>query len=183
VDQLDPGLSQRPSRFDRKYFFPLPSEKERAQYCEYWRSKLAKKHASIEFPSQLCPAIASITDGFSFAYLKEAFVTTLLIIANKRTDTILLQTGVAQTEDADLEKYELWREIKKQIELLRHEMGKGESDMGSKARNAVDAFGMFEQPYLPPGPILSYDAPAGLAHLTDSASFVFNQNPEHPQNP
>ncbi|KAK5245880.1 hypothetical protein LTR16_007204, partial [Cryomyces antarcticus] len=26
LDQLDPGLSKRPSRFDRKYLFPLPSE-------------------------------------------------------------------------------------------------------------------------------------------------------------
>lgn len=37
VDQLDPGIAKRPSRFDRKYFFPLPSEAERVAYCEYWR--------------------------------------------------------------------------------------------------------------------------------------------------
>ena len=36
LDQLDPGLSSRPSRFDRKYLFPLPSEAERLMYCEYW---------------------------------------------------------------------------------------------------------------------------------------------------
>ena len=36
LDQLDPGLSRRPSRFDRKYLFPLPSEAERVMYCEYW---------------------------------------------------------------------------------------------------------------------------------------------------
>ncbi|KAF8251235.1 P-loop containing nucleoside triphosphate hydrolase protein, partial [Wilcoxina mikolae CBS 423.85] len=37
LDRLDPGISKRPSRFDRKYLFPLPERKERAQYCLYWR--------------------------------------------------------------------------------------------------------------------------------------------------
>ena len=32
LDKLDPGLSKRPSRFDRKYLFPLPNKSERAQY-------------------------------------------------------------------------------------------------------------------------------------------------------
>lgn len=32
LDKLDPGLSKRPSRFDRKYLFPLPDQGERAQY-------------------------------------------------------------------------------------------------------------------------------------------------------
>ena len=32
LDELDPGLSKRPSRFDRKYLFPLPNKSERAQY-------------------------------------------------------------------------------------------------------------------------------------------------------
>ena len=36
LEQLDPGLSSRPSRFDRKYRFPLPSEAERVMYCDYW---------------------------------------------------------------------------------------------------------------------------------------------------
>lgn len=37
VAKLDPGLAKRPSRFDRKYYFPLPVIAERIQYCEYWR--------------------------------------------------------------------------------------------------------------------------------------------------
>jgi len=32
VDKLDPGLSKRPSRFDRKYLFPLPDKGERSLY-------------------------------------------------------------------------------------------------------------------------------------------------------
>lgn len=119
LDQLDPGLSSRPSRFDRKYLFPLPSEAERTMYCEYWRKKLKSK-PSIHFPKRLSPAIAGITEDFSFAYLKEAFVATLLIIAGHRSEESLKDGG--EDEGGDLDDYELWREIKKQVELLRKEM-------------------------------------------------------------
>ena len=37
VDKLDPGLSKRPSRIDRKYCFSNPSYEDRVRYCEYWR--------------------------------------------------------------------------------------------------------------------------------------------------
>ena len=116
LDQLDPGLSSRPSRFDRKYLFPLPDLEERILYCEYWRKKLADKPA-IKFPQRLCPAIAGITDDFSFAYLKEAFVATLLVIAGNRSEDEDTSGG-----GDDLDEYELWREIKNQVRLLRDEM-------------------------------------------------------------
>ena len=116
LDQLDPGLSSRPSRFDRKYLFPLPSEAERILYCDYWREKLMNK-PSIKFPKMLSPAIAGITQDFSFAYLKEAFVATLLAIAGNRSEN-----GIEDEEDGDLDKYELWREMKRQVKLLREDM-------------------------------------------------------------
>lgn len=119
LDQLDPGLSSRPSRFDRKYLFPLPSKEERVLYCDYWRGKLKSK-PSIEFPKKLCAAIAGITQDFSFAYLKEAFVATLLTIANGRTDDAI--TGGGDDND-DLDQYELWREMKKTVKILREDMG------------------------------------------------------------
>ena len=119
LDQLDPGLSHRPSRFDRKYLFPLPSKEERTMYCEYWRNKLKSK-PSIQFPKRLSPAIADITDEFSFAYLKEAFVATLLIIAGNRSEDGI--QGGGEDEGGDLDDYELWREIKKQVEALRDDM-------------------------------------------------------------
>ena len=119
LDQLDPGLSSRPSRFDRKYLFPLPSKEERVLYCDYWRGKLKSK-PSIEFPKKLSPAIAGITQDFSFAYLKEAFVATLLTIANGRTDDAITGGG---DDDDDLDKYELWREMKKTVKILREDMG------------------------------------------------------------
>lgn len=119
LDRLDPGLSSRPSRFDRKYLFPLPSEHERTLYCEYWRDKLKSK-PSIKFPRKLCPAIASITAEFSFAYLQEAFVATLLAIAGHRSEEGI--RGGGDDEGGDLDDYELWREMKKQVKALRDDM-------------------------------------------------------------
>ena len=134
LDKLDPGLSSRPSRFDRKYLFPLPSESERILYCSYWRSKLAKRNVKIEFPKKLCPAIASITDEFSFAYLQEAFVATLLVIAGNRSELVDGSgggNGDGHDDDDDdddgLNKYELWREMKIQVKALRHDMDNRES--------------------------------------------------------
>lgn len=79
LEKLDPAITKRPSRFDRKYHFSLPGEAERVAYCEHWKKKLAD-NPSIDFPSELSPFIAKITNGFSFAYLKELFISSLLLI-------------------------------------------------------------------------------------------------------
>ncbi|KAF2627571.1 P-loop containing nucleoside triphosphate hydrolase protein [Macroventuria anomochaeta] len=77
LDKLDPAISKRPSRFDRKYHFKIPEEEERRLYVEYWRKKLLKND-TVEFPEELCGVIAKLSEGFSFAYLKELFVMALL---------------------------------------------------------------------------------------------------------
>ncbi|KDQ20601.1 hypothetical protein BOTBODRAFT_26605 [Botryobasidium botryosum FD-172 SS1] len=79
-DRLDPGLSSRPSRFDRKYLFPNPSHDERIQYGKYWQQKL-KDNDSVAFPDSLLSEVADLTEDFSFAYLKEAFVSSLILLA------------------------------------------------------------------------------------------------------
>jgi len=143
LERLDPGISKRPSRFDRKYLFPDPNLEQRVQYCEFWRKKLDDNEA-IEFPARLSSAIAAITKGFSFAYIQEAFVAALLAIANGDADDdgdddvenqmpklgcicdgrsnrkALLKGSVA--DDEDLEQYVLWKEIKKVIKTLREEL-------------------------------------------------------------
>ncbi|KAF2017572.1 proteasome-activating nucleotidase, partial [Aaosphaeria arxii CBS 175.79] len=80
LDRLDPAIAKRPSRFDRKYHFKLPGEPERSLYAEYWRQKLLK-NGTVEFPADLCGVIAKMTEGFSFAYMKELFVMALLSLA------------------------------------------------------------------------------------------------------
>jgi len=80
-DRLDPGLSNRPSRFDRKFSFNNPSLSERILYSKYWQRKL-KYNKTISFPKALVERVAKETDGFSFAYLKEAFVSALISLAS-----------------------------------------------------------------------------------------------------
>jgi len=142
LDRLDPGIAKRPSRFDRKYYFPLPVFKERVTYCEYWRQKLADND-DLDFPQELKVPIAELTDGFSFAYLKEAFVGSLLLIAYGRiNDNEDESTGsesefvsvskedreqgseeqcVAQ-DQSEFDKYLLWRVLKRQVATLKAEM-------------------------------------------------------------
>ncbi|KIO32791.1 hypothetical protein M407DRAFT_18256, partial [Tulasnella calospora MUT 4182] len=63
-DKLDPALSKRPSRFDRKFNFAQPTRDERIQYATYWQHKL-KDNKDISFPDSLVDEIADLTDGFS----------------------------------------------------------------------------------------------------------------------
>lgn len=135
LERLDPGISKRPSRFDRKYLFPDPSGEQRVKYCEFWRKKL-EDNEDIEFPQRLCGAIAAITKGFSFAYIQEAFVAALLAIANGDADddegdistdksfqaAIRNALKPCDADDEDLDQYVLWRELKKVVKTLREEL-------------------------------------------------------------
>jgi transitional endoplasmic reticulum ATPase len=145
LDRLDPGISKRPSRFDRKYFFPNPDFDQRVQYAQFWQHKL-ESNKDVAFPDALCSKIAEITDDFSFAYMQEAFVASLLAIAvrgGKNHNTIInhdkwsgpddpltntssllhaLHLGGGD-DDPDFKHLELWQEMQKQVKILRDEMG------------------------------------------------------------
>jgi SpoVK/Ycf46/Vps4 family AAA+-type ATPase len=130
---------KRPSRFDRKYLFPDPNLEQRIAYCKFWQGKLAD-NKDVEYPDELCKAIAEITDKFSFAYMQEAFVAALLTIARRAKDgerrneeALTRDMGdgwldvcsVDESDDDDdghLDDLILWVEIKKQIETLREGM-------------------------------------------------------------
>ena len=116
LEQLDPGIAKRPSRFDRKYFFDDPNKEERIQYADYWRNKL-KDNKKIDFPEEMSPAVADITDGFSFAYMKEAFVAALLVIVAKKEKKYARAIGGDPLSDNLL-----WNEIRRQVDNLRKEM-------------------------------------------------------------
>lgn len=66
LDQLDPAVTKRPSRFDREYHFSPPNEDERLAYCRYWRQKFIGSD-EVDFPEEICRAIAKLTEGFTFA--------------------------------------------------------------------------------------------------------------------
>ncbi|KAK4040627.1 P-loop containing nucleoside triphosphate hydrolase protein [Parachaetomium inaequale] len=133
LERLDPGISKRPSRFDRKYYFPDPDLDQRVAYCRFWQRKLAD-NKDVEFPDKLCKAIAGITEGFSFAYIQEAFVASLIVIARDSEGSTGWESmgsdgiedgwvGVGASEDdGDLEDLVLWVEIQKQVAILREGM-------------------------------------------------------------
>lgn len=104
LGRLDPAILKRPSRFDRKYEFSLPGELEWEAYCRFWRGKLDGNNM-VEFGEELCPVIAGMTEGFSFAYLKELFVSALLTITGGGTggeDVGVVERDVKEKEDASV---------------------------------------------------------------------------------
>lgn len=131
LEQLDPGIAKRPSRFDRKYLFDLPTKDERIQYCEYWRHKL-RNNKEVEFLPAMSARVADITGGFSFAYMKEAFVAALLVIV-ARTDE---KRRFRHRED-DLTDNILWKELKKQVEALRKEMDNESENIASPSMSGL----------------------------------------------
>ncbi|KAL4076151.1 P-loop containing nucleoside triphosphate hydrolase protein [Scleroderma citrinum] len=125
-EKLDPSLSNRPSRFDRKYHFDNPDQEERALYAKYWQNKL-KDNEEIPFSNDLVEEIASITAGFSFSHLKEVFVSALVGMTNSG--------GSDKTNFTDV--------LKNQVTVLQKELGKqpfckeGASSKGNAEINAL----------------------------------------------
>jgi hypothetical protein len=70
-ERLDSSILDRPSRFDRKYPFDLPELPERTAYVSMWNSTLK---SSLRLSEEGVTKISELTDGFSFAYLKELFL-------------------------------------------------------------------------------------------------------------
>src|SRR5262249_27607750 len=70
-ERLDPSTVERPSRFDRKYHFELPTAATRERYIAAWNERLK---ATLRLPGEGCTQLAERTEGFSFAYIQEVFV-------------------------------------------------------------------------------------------------------------
>jgi AAA+ superfamily predicted ATPase len=74
-EKLDPAILDRPSRFDRKYHFTLPGFPERLAYIKHWNQALQPEMRLADSETM---AIAESTDRFSFAYLKELFLSAMM---------------------------------------------------------------------------------------------------------
>jgi len=70
-ERLDPAILDRPSRFDRKYPFDLPEIAERTAYIVMWNESLKP---DLRLSEEGIAKIGELTNGFSFAYLKELFL-------------------------------------------------------------------------------------------------------------
>jgi DNA replication protein DnaC len=74
-EKLDASILDRPSRFDRKYYFQLPADAERRAYIARWNCELQPEMRVTE---KSVARVVRETQGFSFAYLKELFVTSMV---------------------------------------------------------------------------------------------------------
>jgi len=78
-EKLDRSILDRPSRFDRKFHFPLPGESERRAYLEKWN---AGQVAQLRLSRDGVELLARRTKGFTFAYLKELMLSAALRFAD-----------------------------------------------------------------------------------------------------
>lgn len=74
-ERLDPSILDRPSRFDRKYPFNLPELSERLAYINMWNGSLK---AALQLSDAGIAKLSELTEGFSFAYLKELFLSSMM---------------------------------------------------------------------------------------------------------
>ena len=74
-ERLDPAILDRPSRFDRKYHFELPDTPERFAYLTVWNASL---EPTLQLPNEGISKISELTADFSFAYLKELFLSAMM---------------------------------------------------------------------------------------------------------
>jgi hypothetical protein len=95
-DKLDTAILDRPSRFDRKYYFHLPAETERLAYVNSWNKDLQPE---LRVSEDGAPEVVRETEGFSFAYMKELFVASMVQWmsaggSGSMDDVILAQVGL-----------------------------------------------------------------------------------------
>jgi hypothetical protein len=94
-DRLDPAIIHRPSRFDRKYHFNLPDAATRAAYIGMWNARL---QPALQLTDEGRTQLAEITDGFSFAYIQEVFVSAMMRWISTRETAGILPVALAQIE-------------------------------------------------------------------------------------
>lgn len=75
VDRIDSSIVDRPSRFDRKYHFRIPTKAQRSEFFSGWQKRLAQETG---WDDSDIDHLAMVTDGFSFAYLKELVVSSVM---------------------------------------------------------------------------------------------------------
>ena len=82
-ERLDPAILERPSRFDRKYHFGLPSAAERARYVDAWRALV---DAAMRIADREAATLVEGPAGVSFAYLKELFLSAMIRWMKERSE-------------------------------------------------------------------------------------------------
>ena len=124
-ERLDPSILDRPSRFDRKYPFDLPAQAEREAYISLWNGNLQE---TLRVSNEIITQLAEATEGFSFAYLKELFLSSMM-------------RWIAHPEQGTME-----HTLISQVEVLREQMlspltQAAEAESEEAQKNAISPFG------------------------------------------
>ena len=83
-EKIDSAILDRPSRFDRKYEFPLPAYQQRFEFMQIWKEKLrASDNLASQWDGSNIRKLAEQSEGFSFAYLKELMISSLLQLVHQ----------------------------------------------------------------------------------------------------
>lgn len=95
-DRLDPAILERPSRFDRKYTFDLPAMEERRRYLAMFAANIGQR---LRISESDVESLALATEGFSFAYLKELFLSSMMewISQESRSSMAAVMAGQVET--------------------------------------------------------------------------------------
>ena len=93
--KLDPSILDRPSRFDRKYHFHLPADAERLAYIMRWNNDL---QTDLQVSENGAAQVVRLTEGFSFAYLKELFIVSMVQWMSEGRSRSMDDILLAQTE-------------------------------------------------------------------------------------
>ena len=103
-EKIDEALLKRPSRFDRVFHLGLPALAERREYCRRLlaRPTVGERLAASLDREALAQRVAERTEGFSPAFLKEAFLAAALQRAQEGAlvlDEAYAQAVLAQVAD------------------------------------------------------------------------------------
>lgn len=135
-------------------------------YAKYWQEKL-KDNDEISFPESFVEEVADLTQGFSFAYLKEALYARPLSCVRPYTQPLPLfsvSTLVRITNAADGdERVEFPVVMKSQIMTLRKELG----EQSTMSQEGISSQGSRSQAHLDPLPMDVF--PTEILHAPPSA--------------
>jgi hypothetical protein len=95
-ERLDASILQRPSRFDRKYQFDVPGTPERIAYLKLWNDQ---QEPALRLTTQGLDFLAELTGNFSFAYLKELCLASVMAWMNANDGASMDAIAKVQAEN------------------------------------------------------------------------------------
>jgi AAA+ superfamily predicted ATPase len=100
-ERIDEAILKRPSRFDRVYHIGLPARPERVAYCKMLLARSPAPLAPSLDVDALAEKVADSTEGFTPAFLKEAYLSAVLQLAHEGLEEMDESFGAALLEQAD----------------------------------------------------------------------------------